>query len=1499
MYVQKFIHKATGILVVLAMLLGMVPITMVMAATAPILESVSPAEGAVLLGADDNFVLTVDAADDNLYELEVDHSLWATIPEFSVYASEADPYGGDAALFADAGVTVDYNAADQVWTIDFGADVTQLFIDNGITFYLVLIDQDGLSWGSMDPTTPENTFAYTLSRDLDQPTLESVSPAEGAVVLGADDSFVLTVDAADASDNLYELEIDHTMEATLYEFSVYASETDPYGGDGALFADAGVTVDYDAADQKWTIDFGAGVTDAFVANGGITFYLVLHDTAGNTWGTMYGTTPDNTFAYTLQEAAAGDTIELSGSLAGNYSINTPGLTILLKDGTVVTGGSPCFTVNASNTLVTSESIGGAVCLPSGGADGIVVADGLTNIIIEGLEIDGADGRHGIFFEGAITDVILRDNFIHDMAAGDGIYFTAQPAELTAGANAIQGNYFLDNFGVGVNNPAGTGVDATYNAWGDIAGPTAGDGVGANVSADPWTYVDLFMASSGTAVADVVVLGDEITYTVYGNLENMTGADFTFTYPAALDYISHALQAEVPFNFFYDVKVDETARTINVVGVSTTELDGVVPLFDVTFEGLTTGTDLPLSFTDGQFTMAPGYGPSTNIYPTALVGIDNLEVSDGLAVTDADLFYGKDPLVIDQPLDGNFTDGFLMFLDPTVDYYYLDTNTITSNNPLADGMYPFYLSPDTTTPIFYVKVEGSTFTLIDGYQYDVEGLENPLRINGDFTPGTYTYVGDLTDIYDSSDTVSIEITFIDALAWLQMNTVLSSVSGTIADLTATFPDAIPPVIVAEDYVIDSRMTLAEALPAGSTVTVFKDGVEVLTDITLSGTGPFWFTELFDPDADRAAFDANYGGKVEEYEIIVTGPGTNPLDFDTTVFIESVISKDGYVTETVLDDITLDVNISADEDAALAWLQENTFLTSVSMTIDDLKATFPDSIPPVIVDADYVIDSRMTLAEALPAGSTVTVFKDGLEVLTDITLSGTGPFWFTELFDPDADRADFDANYGGKVEEYEIVVTGPGGNPLAFDTTVFIESVISKDGYVTETVLDDITLDVNISADEDAALAWLQENTFLTSVSMTIDDLKATFPDSIPPVIVDADYVIDSRITLTQALPAGATVTVYKDGTPVLTDITLSGTGPFWFTQLFDPDQPRADFDANYGGKVEDYIFEVTFDDGTTLAYDSAVTIESVISKDSYTTETVLDEITLAMRDLSVTDADLFYGIDPGTINTALGGNFTDGFYMALDPAEDWYYLDTNMITSNNPLADGMYPFYLSPDTTTPIFYIKVEGSTYTLIDGYQYDVESLENPLRINGDFLSGTYTYTGELTDIYGTSTAVSIDITFVTLYDVQATVRMQGRTVSSGVDMTLTTVGTPEFGPYTETSVDLISFNLSFGKLEGVTYRVTTNQARYLDIPASLDIQFLLDQDYEISELVLKAGDANEDQVIDTGDAAIVGTQYGTGTLADNGDVNFDGRVNIQDLALVGGNYLLTSEVAYGSWTP
>lgn len=158
-------------------------------------------------------------------------------------------------------------------------------------------------------------------------------------------------------------------------------------------------------------------------------------------------------------------------------------------------------------------------------------------------------------------------------------------------------------------------------------------------------------------------------------------------------------------------------------------------------------------------------------------------------------------------------------------------------------------------------------------------------------------------------------------------------------------------------------------------------------------------------------------------------------------------------------------------------------------------------------------------------------------------------------------------------------------------------------------------------------------------------------------------------------------------------------------------------------------------------------------------------------------------------------------------------------------------------------------------------------------------------------------------LPDITGLVTMQGRpNFNEGVPLTLTaTVGTEV---HNTTSNGLSSLNYIFDAVEGYTYTFTTNQPRYLNITADLAKTILADKSKTLPDLRLRAGNAVwTDNIINTVDAGQVGTDW-NGTfevtyMGDCGDVNFDGFVNIQDLALVGGNYELTNAQAYGTWAP
>jgi len=114
---------------------------------------------------------------------------------------------------------------------------------------------------------------------------------------------------------------------------------------------------------------------------------------------------------------------------------------------------------------------------------------------------------------------------------------------------------------------------------------------------------------------------------------------------------------------------------------------------------------------------------------------------------------------------------------------------------------------------------------------------------------------------------------------------------------------------------------------------------------------------------------------------------------------------------------------------------------------------------------------------------------------------------------------------------------------------------------------------------------------------------------------------------------------------------------------------------------------------------------------------------------------------------------------------------------------------------------------------------------------------------------------------------------------------------------------------VNGGTYTITTLQPRYLNVTDAQGITVDISGAYTFAQsLELKGGNAYwlisegvYDNEIDTGDAALVGAEYGgSGAVEGNsGDVNFDGIVNILDLSLVGGNYTQTSLSAYEGWTP
>ena len=153
--------------------------------------------------------------------------------------------------------------------------------------------------------------------------------------------------------------------------------------------------------------------------------------------------------------------------------------------------------------------------------------------------------------------------------------------------------------------------------------------------------------------------------------------------------------------------------------------------------------------------------------------------------------------------------------------------------------------------------------------------------------------------------------------------------------------------------------------------------------------------------------------------------------------------------------------------------------------------------------------------------------------------------------------------------------------------------------------------------------------------------------------------------------------------------------------------------------------------------------------------------------------------------------------------------------------------------------------------------------------------------------------------FAITGTFSMQGRITRGGIPVTLTWTGTEWEYSASDTTEDLLVNNFQVTVTYGGGYRITTNQPRYLNLTTASNKTITVNAAKTLAPLMLRGGDVVQNGEITVGDASLIGSEYGQ-TGDKFGDANFDLRVNIQDLAMVGGNFGLTSETAYDTeWMP
>ncbi len=452
-----------------------------------------------------------------------------------------------------------------------------------------------------------------------------------------------------------------------------------------------ITLDSAATYVEFRLSFGAEKDERFYWTPFTFVPEVWVDDSFTEAEEGFGITKFLTIQEGIDAVAAGGTVNVAAGTynqAGGILINEPGITVKLGANTVIQNNSPCFTVNASFTKIYAQP--GAKCIPVGGANGIDVAAGLTDIRVAKLEINGTGQStgDGIHFAGAINNLMLLDNYIHDMPE-DGVEFVTTPT----GEVDIQGNLFENNVGLGINAPGS--LNAEYNSWGDYDGPDAaagGDGISIGVDAAPWTHADVYMVSSGSPWANQVVKGQTITYTIKGNLQNVNAADITFSYPEGLT-VSDSGVITTSFDSEAEVAVDAATRTITYHAVSTTgNKTGLgLDMFWVKFTAGSTMRGIKMDIVDGSF----GFGGLTytnNVYLQSAV--------DG-SITVIDL-----PTLTSEDIGGPYLAGVPQ------DFHVMVKNPAAGGNFVDSIYYVFTIANAELEDIYSLVCDGNTVSLTE-------------------------------------------------------------------------------------------------------------------------------------------------------------------------------------------------------------------------------------------------------------------------------------------------------------------------------------------------------------------------------------------------------------------------------------------------------------------------------------------------------------------------------------------------------------------------------------------------------------------------------------------------------------------------------------------------------------------------------------------------------------------------------------------------------------------
>jgi len=287
--------------------------------------------------------------------------------------------------------------------------------------------------------------------------------------------------------------------------------------------------------------------------------------------------------------------------------------------------------------------------------------------------------------------------------------------------------------------------------------------------------------------------------------------------------------------------------------------------------------------------------------------------------------------------------------------------------------------------------------------------------------------------------------------------------------------------------------------------------------------------------------------------------------------------------------------------------------------------------------------------------------------------------------------------------------------------------------------------------------------------------------------------------------------------------------------------------------------------------------------------------------------------PSPINSYFNGDLTAGVQVYISDVESLNAFDITLLYDEN--IASLTSYSLGGFLVEPVCLEEINDPGY-----FRYSCAQIGKPPAVgSGVLINLTFTglASGTMTVLIdeealklpdGTNQPISATLQHGTInvgYDVSAVngnFLLQGQSDRAGIPISLGIGATYSQGPFDALSTPFIGLNLVLpGVVNNDTYTLTTAQPGYLNIDASLGKTVTVPSGTDVSlpPLRLLAGDAAADNSINTADLDAIRNAFGTIGEGIAADVNFDGVVDLRDLALAGGNFGLTPAAAYGGWLP